>query len=64
MSDTTRDKLWADVFTQAHAKGRIWFQCQQEADRAVHCYDKRPAATQAGSASSTPEGEGDKNHGS
>lgn len=50
MNDPIRDQLWSCVFAQAHAKGRLWFQCQEEADRATWCYDRRPAATQAPSA--------------
>jgi hypothetical protein len=45
MTDPIRDKLWADVYAMHAAKGRCWFQCKDEADRAVHMYDRRPAIT-------------------
>jgi hypothetical protein len=43
MTDPVRDKLWADVYTYRTNKGDIWFKAQEEADHAVHAYDKRPS---------------------
>ena len=40
-ADPVRSGLWATIYAQAHAKGRIWFQCKQEADQAVRSYDRR-----------------------
>lgn len=53
MPDTIRDKLWADVYAQAHALGRHWLPCREQADAAVHWYDKRPTATQAAPAAAS-----------
>ncbi len=41
MNDPIRDQLWANVYAALLAKGKIWFECENEANTAVKAYDRR-----------------------
>jgi hypothetical protein len=43
MTDPVRDQLWAAIYRIAAEKGRLWFQCAEEAEHAVKSYDRRSA---------------------